>query len=156
MGFILLSALIGGALGVMSAYHTKAFLSGLSSSLVIGFILLRPIVAVGASASAAAGHSHALSLYIEGFLMLPMGLQNAVLFFPIFIFSGRLAAWIYRCATEPDAEQMFHDKNAQIMEEYGLEHTWADIIKDPEDNPYAYQKLSAPQGKALFGAPPKP
>ena len=156
MVFVILSAFIGGALGILSAYHTKAFLSGLGSSLVIGFILLRPIVLLGASASAAAGRAHALSLYIEGFLMLPIGLQNAVLFFPIFIFAGRLAAWIYRCTTEPDAEQMSRERIAHTMEEFGTEHTWAEIIKEPEENPYAFTKLSAPKGRALFGARPKP
>lgn len=153
MGWIVLSLLIGGGLGALSAYHTKAFLSGLASCAAIGFILLRPVLAVGASASAAAGEAHPLSLYFIGFSMLPDGLRGAIILFPAFGIMGRAATWVYRYMTEPPYEEMRQARIDETMSEFGPDHTWENIINPPIPEGYRpFKKLKAPPEKSLFDA----
>jgi hypothetical protein len=95
MIYLFYALLIGVSLGILSTYQTKLFLSGLFTTLVLGGLFLRPIILVGASASATTGRTNPFAVYIDGFLMLPPLLQIAIYSVPAFFFLGRFGAWFY-------------------------------------------------------------
>ena len=107
-------------LGVLSAYHSKLFYGAFVSSLIAGGIFIRPVLAVGASASGAAGETNPLHFYFEGFKALPGGLQTAIYLAPLFFFMGRFATWFARKALEEElVEETREQRRARIRSEYG-------------------------------------
>jgi preprotein translocase subunit SecG len=120
MLYIFYAAIIGIVLGALSAYHTKAFLSGLVSTLIVGSILMRPIVLAGAAASNAMGKSNIFGVYIEGIAMLPALLKTSVLLLPVFFFSGRFLAWGYKEIIHEETPETREEKRARVIRE----HNW--------------------------------
>ena len=151
MGWMVISLLVGGGLGALSAYHTRMFLGALISTLWVGFLVMRPIIVLGASASAGSGRDHAFSLYIEGFMMLPASIRGAIILLPVFIIMGRAITWTFRFLSEPPREERDRQYRAEVMSEFGNDHTWDSIINPPEvDTGPQFQKLSPPPKEALF------
>lgn len=120
MIFIFYSALIGLVLGALSAYHAKAFISALISSLFIGGLIMRPVIIAGAAASSAMGKSNIFGVYLEGITMLPVMLKMAVLLLPIFFFAGRLLAWAYKSFLQEDYVETKVEQRARVLRE----HKW--------------------------------
>lgn len=120
-----LSLIIGVSLGIFSAFNTKAFLGGLSVTLIFSGIAMRPIVLLGAAASGTIGSSNPLLVYWMGFTSLPYSFQLSVYLFPIFIILSRLCTWFYLTFIFEEKIETEEEKRARLLSEFG----WEDIRK---------------------------
>ena len=139
MALIGLIFIIGGSLGILSAYHTKAFVSGLISVLVFSGIVMRPIILLGATASGSIGSSNPLLVYWMGFTALPIAVQTSVYLFPIFILTGRLGAWIYLTYFYTPPFETEDEKRERLLAEFG----WEDIRKTKADREARQRQASS-------------
>lgn len=119
MIYLFYALLIGVSLGILSAYHTKLFVSALFTTLVLSGVFLRPVILVGASASASTGRTNPFAVYMDGFLMLPPLLQTAIYTLPIFFVLGRFGGWFYLEFIKQEEIITEEERRRRIKEAHG-------------------------------------
>ena len=150
MVLVLITSLIAVCLGAVSAYYSKITYAIIAACLPVIAIILRPAIAVGASASGASGYSNPLAIWIEGFQMLPAPISNSLMAFPILFVLGRLGGWLYRISTDGEEAVAF---KSNVPSDFSNEDTWENIIaaKREEETRHAEIRNSRTPKDIKFG-----
>ncbi|RKQ69180.1 hypothetical protein DES40_1979 [Litorimonas taeanensis] len=119
MIYLFYAFLIGTALGVLSAYHTKAFLSALVSTLMVGGLVMRSVILVGASASGFIGSVNPFEIYFIGFMQLPFLLRLSFFLLPAFFFMGRFIAWGYLVFFKEEIYETDFERRERVKNAHG-------------------------------------